>query len=697
MFYWMLLLLGAVICSPTKRPLYGIITSPNYPNPYPNSNDSIWDIVVPEGHRISLSFLLFDLEPSEYCNYDFMKIMADKKELGRFCGSLGSSFHPGRRRFVSQGNQMTIQFHSDFSNEDGDSTVPYQGFQAYYQAQDSDECSAPDGLSVPWTPPCQHICHNYVGGYFCSCLAGYKLQNDKRSCKVECSSQLYTEESGTISSPEYPKPYPPDLNCNYSIRVEKGLIISIRFQGLFEIDDHPQARCPYDTLKIFAGERLLDTVCGKWPPDFLKTQSNSVDIVFQTDESGDSRGWKLHYTTEAIRCPHLKPLDQFSIISPQQAEYKMQEYVVVTCKTGYKLMEGSTELRSFTSLCQSDGTWHRPLPRCEIVSCKEPQPLTNGKITFETAPGILTYQSVITYSCNTPYYRMVTPTGSERFTCSDQRIWKDENGGDDIPHCLPVCGKPENPVIHTSRIIGGKKAAAGNFPWQVLVNHGGRGGGVLIGEHWVLTAAHVIRKQNDNQENMDDPSNVDIFMGDVDVHELIKLSNNPVEKILVHPGYNNVNFDNDIALLRLKNPVVMDQNLSPICLPESDNKNLYNDGRLGFVSGFGVTENDTIANHLRYVSLPMVRRPKCQEYVDTKKSPNTLFTENMFCAGFPESKGKKGDSCAGDSGGPYASKEPDDTWFVTGLVSWGIDCGKGYGFYTKVSNYLGWIHGYINM
>lgn len=68
---------------------------------------------------------------------------------------------------------------------------------------------------------------------------------------VNCSSQLYTEPSGYISSVEYPKPYGPDLRCNYSIRVERGLTLNLKFLEPFEIDDHQQVHCPYDQLQVW--------------------------------------------------------------------------------------------------------------------------------------------------------------------------------------------------------------------------------------------------------------------------------------------------------------------------------------------------------------------------------------------------------------------------------------------------------------
>ncbi|XP_063291084.1 complement C1r subcomponent [Pelobates fuscus] len=702
-YRWVFLLFGFATCSTNRKPLYGIITSPNYPKPYPNNNKTTWDIAVPDGYKISLNFLTFVIEPSENCHYDYVKVFDDKRELGTFCGRPQFRSHPGQHHFLSQRNQMRIEFKSDFSNDENDSDDPYSGFQAYYRAIDRNECSQSDDNSVTWTSPCEHHCHNFMGGYFCSCMRGYKLQSDQKSCKVECSNELYTEESGFISSPGYPKPYPGDLHCNYSIRLEKGLVISLKFDDIFEIDYHPRVHCPYDTLKILADEKLVDNYCGRRSPGTVKTGSNSINIVFETDDSGDSKGWKLWYSAEPIQCPNPVPLDSFTIITPKQNEYRMRDYIVVSCQTGYKLMESHVEHRGYTMLCQRDGTWHQPMPQCEIVSCKEPEILQNGQLVFLTSPNKWTYLSVFEYSCDAPFYSMLTATGSAKFTCSAQRKWTDENGGDQPPRCIPVCGKqwvpPDKPY---SRIIGGDSAKIGNFPWQVLLNRHGRSGGAVIGEHWVLTAAHVLwDKTASSSSNIlnKEPSSINLFLGGVSVDEQIKQGSYAIADYHFHPDYNPENFDNDIALIRLEYPLVMNLNVSPICLPEKNDFSLYEDNRKGYASGYGDTGKNKIADTLQYVTLPVGRRTSCHDFLKKKKkevmkidqSKEILFSENMFCAGYQESG--MGDSCQGDSGGAYVT-DRNETWVATGLVSWGISCSRGYGFYTKVINYVDWILGY---
>ncbi|XP_075698813.1 complement C1r subcomponent-like [Rhinoderma darwinii] len=283
------------------------------------------------------------------------------------------------------------------------------------------------------------------------------------------------------------------------------------------------------------------------------------------------------------------------------------------------------------------------------------------------------------------------------FTCSEDRVWKDENGGQEIPICLPVCGKAQKLKTTYTRIIGGNVAENGNFPWQAFLSIGsGRAGGVLIDEKWVLTAAHVLSHQG--SVNGIDINNLDLFLGDVFVENLLKHGLAKVKSYHIHPGYSASSHDHDIALIELETAVTMNRNVSPICLPEGNVTYLYESGKLGYVSGFGITQDNKITDHLHYVYLPMAARDKCQQYLikelEKKKSEDYKFTDNMFCAGYTEQKDKKKDSCQGDSGGAFAV-QGEENWVATGLVSWGIDCGRGYGYYTKVVNYIDWIRSYI--
>lgn len=71
------------------------------------------------------------------------------------------------------------------------------------------------------------------------------------------------------------------------------------------------------------------------------------------------------------------------------------------------------------------------------------------------------------------------------------------------------------------------------------------------------------------------------------------------------------------------------------------------------------------------------------------ESTNLRISVGMFCAGYDQIAK---DSCQGDSGGPHVTRYRD-TYFITGIVSWGEGCArKGkYGIYTQVSKYIRWI------
>ena len=112
------------------------------------------------------------------------------------------------------------------------------------------------------------------------------------------------------------------------------------------------------------------------------------------------------------------------------------------------------------------------------------------------------------------------------------------------------------------------------------------------------------------------------------------------------------------------------------------------------MSGFGVTHEKNkqiLTNKLKYARLPVVDDDECRQSLLTETQTSVPYlTTNMFCAGLPD--GKK-DSCQGDSGGPFTLTDPvTNQFWAAGIVSWGLQCGKTYGVYTKVTNYLDWIN-----
>lgn len=158
-----------------------------------------------------------------------------------------------------------------------------------------------------------------------------------------------------------------------------------------------------------------------------------------------------------------------------------------------------------------------------------------------------------------------------------------------------------------------------------------------------------------------------------------------VEQMLMHPNYVSETSDNDIALLRLRKPIVYSTYVVPVCLPLRDmaERELWAVSK-HMVSGWGKrSEDGPTSRVLRLLHVPRIRTQECVE------SSNVTLTSNMFCAGYIEGKQ---DSCKGDSGGPLVTRYRNTT-FLLGIVSWGRGCARpgSYGIYTRVSNYLQWI------
>lgn len=220
----------------------GEIESPNWPDSYPSKKDCAWLLTATPGHRITLSFVEFEIEPHQECAYDHIAIYdgvtTDSPTLGRFCGSKVP--HP----LMSSVNRMYMTFKSDAS-------VQRKGFKALHRT----ECG---GRLVASNVTVHHIYSH---------------------AKFPDSDYVKKED------------------CEWIIEAPMdGQRLRLKFLS-FEIEH--EANCAYDFVEVFDGENdsadKIGKFCGNNIPPELLSSNEYLFIRFKTDDTIHSKGFAAAY------------------------------------------------------------------------------------------------------------------------------------------------------------------------------------------------------------------------------------------------------------------------------------------------------------------------------------------------------------------------------------------------------------------
>ena len=161
-----------------------------------------------------------------------------------------------------------------------------------------------------------------------------------------------------------------------------------------------------------------------------------------------------------------------------------------------------------------------------------------------------------------------------------------------------------------------------------------------------------------------------------------------VEEVIAHEQYHSpLVYSHDIALLKLKKPVITGRGVSVACLPDSNIPLPLDDpGKKCWITGWGTLSAGGIQpKELMQASVPLVSKQRCLEAYPGK------IHDSMFCAGLDQGGV---DACQGDSGGPLVC-EYNGKWHLEGATSWGYGCAAAgqYGVYAKVRYFNSWISG----
>ncbi|XP_059547931.1 testisin-like [Myotis daubentonii] len=265
-----------------------------------------------------------------------------------------------------------------------------------------------------------------------------------------------------------------------------------------------------------------------------------------------------------------------------------------------------------------------------------------------------------------------------------------------VPFGLSIPGPCGRRAVGT-RVVGGKDATIGRWPWQGSLRLWGYHscGASLLNRRWVLSAAHCFERNTS-------PGMWTVQFGELSaapsIWNLQAYRNRyQVEEIVMSPRYLGASAF-DIAMLRLASPVTYTKYIQPICVLASSDE--FQNRSDCWVTGWGdIQENEDLPApySLQEVEVGIINTTMC-DFMYTQPSYRYNIWGDMICAG--HAQGGR-DACfallthsapQGDSGGPLAC-EKKGLWYQVGVVSWGVGCGRPNrpGVYTNVSTHFKWM------
>ncbi|XP_053686932.1 serine protease SP24D-like [Sabethes cyaneus] len=233
---------------------------------------------------------------------------------------------------------------------------------------------------------------------------------------------------------------------------------------------------------------------------------------------------------------------------------------------------------------------------------------------------------------------------------------------------LVICFMGAINALPQDKIVGGQFAEAHQFPYQVALfyRNSFRCGGSVIDSQWVLTAAHCIL-EGDQQVT---PSKLEVLVGNSDLNSGVKKF--AVSNTFAHELYGN--FENDIALIKIKKQFTFDETVQKIQLYTEE----LEESTTVIISGYGrIGTNQAASEQLKYNTMFVVSRKDCS-------SETGLNQNGLICLNNEPNNG----ACNGDSGGPAVYEGQ-----LVGVANFVLsECGTRHpDGYAKVASYVDWI------
>ncbi|KAG8430644.1 hypothetical protein GDO86_011198 [Hymenochirus boettgeri] len=304
------------------------------------------------------------------------------------------------------------------------------------------------------------------------------------------------------------------------------------------------------------------------------------------------------------------------------------------------------------------------------------------------------------YDCVSAFYRRA---GSSRRTCLKTGKWSGR-----APSCIPICGKLKN--------FNMTQLGETRWPWQAALYRRSNGvkdaslrkgtwvlmcSGALLNERTVVIAAHCVTDLG--KISIIKVSELKVVLGKFyrdDGREEKSQQHLHISAVIVHPNYDPVLLDSDIAVIKLLDKARVSDYVQPVCLGLSAEFASALPDDILVVSGWKILsnprapgfKNDTI----RTGAIELADSLQCEQQYE-ENGIVVSVTESMFCA--KQEPGPSPGICPSETGGVAtillpSSEATEKSWYILGLVSWGYDkaCRKDlYTGYTKIFTFKEWL------
>ncbi|XP_066524688.1 inactive serine protease PAMR1 isoform X2 [Hoplias malabaricus] len=434
------------------------------------------------------------------------------------------------------------------------------------------------------------------------------------------------------------------------------------------------------------------------------------------------------------------------------------ETVEFSCNHSYALSGSSRRT------CLSNGSWSGTQPLC-VRACREPkvsvlvrQKVLPPQVPFRKTPVHKLYSSSgltklfspvsptkatptldslppgfhplythIEYECTSPYYHH---SGSTRRTCLKTGKWSGRHVS-----CSPVCGMlpnfdPQHPVdSHWPWLAAiyrlSKQNGAGNVGKAASLTEGlGKGSalldkedmateswqlvcsGALINQRSVAVAAHCVTELGKLYPL--DTAKIQVVLGKEyrsDRRETKSLQHLRISSITIHPNYDPLVLDSDLAILKLLDKARIGEHVLPICLPNVQDSSEDSLPMQAMVTGWSLTPDARAgeSERARVGTVMLGDVVHCEQQYAHYGVPISV-SENMLC-GRQGPGASPSNICPAETGGvlllpPTLSPDPASPllpnpaqeWKLLGLVSFGydsLDCNPElYTVYTHIANFI---------